>query len=136
MERFFAGRKNQLFFFACILIVQQVLFWYSFRNIYEFNRLEREIATSLSAYPGKTIYTCSITGALQSYRVNNQVIDLFFTVPAAVEPGSLLLFNYPEFSNHFAASNPMVGWNFISSHYHLQTIRSLSCGWALYAIKP
>jgi hypothetical protein len=61
-----------------------------------------------SAYPGKTIYTCSITGALQSYPWNNHVIDLYFTVPTAVEPGSLLLFNYPEFSNHFAASNPML----------------------------
>ena len=99
------------------------------------NRAELAIATSLKDYPGQPIYTCSITGALAAYEVENPVIDIYFENIDRADSNALLLFNYEAFAEHFAGKKPMMNWDWLNKEYVLTPIRTLPEGWTLYAIK-
>jgi hypothetical protein len=135
VDRFLFVPKIQIAAFISALIIQQALFWYSFQSVYVMNRTEREIASSLQPYSNRTVYTCSITGALNSYRVSSPIADLYFEEITAAEPNSLLLFNYDEFSEHFKNELPMINWKFLNAHYELEILRSYPRGWSLYSIE-
>ncbi|HUM46362.1 MAG TPA: hypothetical protein PLD84_05515 [Chitinophagales bacterium] len=135
VRQYFLKRRIQQLTFALIIFIQLLLFGYSFQKILLLNYTEQEISSSLQPYAGQTVYTCSITGALSSYQVQNPVIDLYFNrIPEPVNH-SLLLFNYPEFSQYYAGRLPMVNWTVLNDKAHLRVIRSFPGGWSLYAVE-
>ena len=133
-ERFLTASKIRTAFFIIVILIQQALFWYSFQSVYQMNQTEQEIASSLQAYSNRTVYTCSITGALNSYRVSSPITDMYFEQVSAAKPNSLLLFNYNQFSEHFKNQLPMINWKFLNEHYRLEILRSYPKGWSLYSI--
>ena len=120
--------------FAAIMMLQGILFFFSFQKIYALNQAEREIAESIPSYGNDTIYTCAINGALASYKIKNPIVDLYASPIEHVSSNSLVLFNYNEFSQYFRDSNPMLNWKFLNDHYELVPVRSFPLGWQLYAI--
>ena len=136
VEKFLVSENSRWILFACVIIIQQVFFWYSFSTICSLNHTEREIAISLKSYAGRTLYTCSINGALNSYELSNEIVDLYNNRLSSAPPNALLLFNYDEFTEHFKDENPMINWKFFNDHYHLAILRSYPLGWALYSIEP
>ena len=118
-----------------VMIIQLSLFAYSSKPLYDLNHAEKEMAVTLKKFPGKTVYTCSVTGALRSYGVPNNIFDLYLEKIDRVEPSSLLLFNEAYFPPHFADKNPMINYNFIRSNYHLHALTNFSSGWTLYEIE-
>ncbi len=128
-------RVFQWSFFAVVLFIQLIFFGYSFRSIVAMNRAEKAIANSLKDYPGQPVYTCSITGALAAYEVENHVTDLYFEVIGRADTNALVLFNPSAFTEHFAGKNPMINWEWLNRRYVLTPVRTLPDGWYLYSIK-
>ncbi|MCY7408991.1 MAG: hypothetical protein LH473_01845 [Chitinophagales bacterium] len=91
---------------ATVIVVQVFLFAFSFKSIYELNIFEKNIAATLKEYPGNTIYTTSITGALHSYQVQDSIVDLYNLPLQNISLPALLVFNEPEFSDHFKKLKP------------------------------
>ena len=133
--KYFKQRNHQWSFFAIVLFMQLLFFSYSFRSILSMNRAELAIATSLKDYPGQPVYTCSITGALAAYEVENPVTDIYFEDIKFADTNALLLFNHAAFAEHFAGRKPMMNWDWLNQEYVIAPIRTLPGGWTLYAIK-
>lgn len=133
--KYFKQRNHQWLFFAMVLFMQLLFFSYSFRSVLAMNRAENAIATSLKDYPGQPIYTCSITGAIVAYEVENPVTDIYFENIDRADSNALLLFNYEAFAEHFAGRKPMMNWDWLNKEYVLTPIRTLPEGWTLYAIE-
>jgi hypothetical protein len=120
---------------SIVIILQVCLFIYSSKTIYKLNQSEQAIAEGLLAFPSKIIYTCSINGALQSYGIENKIIDLYSERIDGVSFPSLLLFNEKDFPEHFKGKNPMLNLEFLQSHYTLHLLQSFNEGWNLYQIE-
>jgi hypothetical protein len=134
-RKYFKQRNYQWSFLAMVLFMQLLFFSYSFRSILSMNRAEHAIATSLKDYPGQPIYTCSITGAIVAYEVENPVTDIYFENIDRADSNALLLFNYEAFAEHFSGKKPMMNWDWLNKEYVLTPIRTLPEGWTLFAIK-
>ncbi len=133
--RFITSKTAGWITFLLVVIIQLTLFCFSFQKIYTINCTEREIAASLKAYEGQTVYTCDITGALSTYNVKNPVIDLYFNRVSPPQENALLLFNYDYFSEHYQQKNPMLNWAYLQDHLRLRILQSYPGGWALYAME-
>ena len=77
-----------------------------------------------------------MNGALESYDVKNNIIDLMQAKISTIDSNSLLLVNESYFQQHWANQNPMINFNWIRQHAHLISLQEFPQGWTLYAIKP
>jgi hypothetical protein len=121
----FSRKSYQALFIFLIFAIQLILFFLSFQSIY-----------TLKNFPNQTIYTASMNGALESYDVKNDIIDLMPSKISAIDSNSLLLVSESYFQQHWANQNPMINLNWIRQHSHLTTLQEFPQGWTLYAIKP
>lgn len=129
-------RRQALYAFVTVLLLQSALFVYASRVLYVQNRNEQRIALAVRKYPGPLLYTCTIEGALDAYGVRNPTVSLYNTRLDHVDSGALLLFNYGDFSRQFAGRNPMYNWTFLQSRDSMRVLEDLPGGWKLYALEP
>ena len=134
-ERLFRRRSVVIAAVVSTVLLQAALFIYSFQSVHELNQTEKHISAIVKKYDPPVVYTTSITPALQSYGVKNTK-DLFMERISSVEPGSYLLFNETQFSEHFEGKKPMMNYDFIRSHYHLILVDSMFDGWKLFRVEP
>lgn len=131
-----AGRTVKISLIALIFAAQIIFFVLSIQSIYQLNQTEQQIASSLKSFPGQTIYTASMTGALESYDVKNKIVDLMQSKIDSVDSNSLLLVNESYFVSHWTNQNPMIDLDWIRQHHQLTPVRNFQQGWSLYEIRP
>lgn len=132
----FTNKKLFLFIFM-ITAIQLALFIYSFRVTLEMNKNEKNIADTISSLPkGVMVYTFSIDGAIKAYYPEVKIFDIYTNslTDSTIQNG-YLLFNYEAFSNQFTDLNPMENYQFLHSHYTLQSEKKFENGWELFQIK-
>ena len=134
-QKFFKKKEIRISIFSMVAALQLFLFFYSSKALYQLNQTEQEIAVALRKFPNQTIYTCSINGALQSYHVQNTIVDLYSEKIDEVKLPALLLFNQVEFSDHFRNKNPMINFSFLQSNFNLLPLQSFEGGWQLFEVR-
>ena len=134
MEKYFTSSGKRMILFSFVVILQLSFFIYSIRIIYQLNQTELKVANVLQKYKGKTIYTCSIDIALQTY-IPNKLINLYYNNISTPEANSLLLYNQKEFTDHWGTYHPDKTYQQLSKENNLVKIESLPNDWELYEIK-
>ncbi len=122
-------------FFIGVVIIQILLIFKYSATIYQANRLEKQIAASMLAYPNRPIYTFSTDPALRSYGIESEIINLWRESLTEVDSTALILFNEQAFSRQWEGKNPMINWRFIQENYELNTLERLPNGWELCEIR-
>ncbi|MFN0276730.1 MAG: hypothetical protein ACKVPJ_13365 [Chitinophagales bacterium] len=116
--------------------IQVFLLLYSSQTIYNANQVEKNIADTIKKeYPGRNIYTFSIDGALNTYKVSYTFFDIYRNRFDTIQPNSLFLYNDAAFTAQFEGLNPVKNLEFIQSNYQLEELENFDGGWKLFAIK-
>jgi len=134
----FLRKTKKYILYSLIVIItlaQMALFYRAFKPFYEDSRTVKEIAVSIKAYPGITIYTFNIDMGLKAYGIKNEIINLWSCRINYFKPGSLVLFNYINSSRQWKNMNPLINWEKVKKENGLILIEKLPGGWNLYGIK-
>ena len=82
--------------------------------------------------PERNIYTYGINGALRTYGVKNNIIDLFSGKTTSLPPNSLILVNEKELEQRWQGTLLMENWKFINGNYVLKKTGVEINDWVLY----
>lgn len=133
-DKYIFSKNRKLWIFSFIIIVQLTFFFISIKPIYILNQTELKTANFLKNYTGKTIYTCSIDVALQTY-ISNKIINLYNNDVSVPEKNSLVLYNKVEFTEHWGHYHPDKTFENLKTNYSINKLASLPQEWELYEIR-
>jgi 4-amino-4-deoxy-L-arabinose transferase-like glycosyltransferase len=137
--RFFKLIKERLkmhFVFTILMVfIQLGLFTYSFKNVYQLNKIEKEVATYIEGFPQKDIYGFGIDIALKSYLIDKEFYNLWEKEYVHFKRNSLVVFNEARFSEQWKGKNPMINWETMNEKYELRAIKQFPKGWTLYELR-
>lgn len=120
-------------FIVTVFIVQSLLFYRGFRPFYINNKIVKEVAEKMEAYPGKTIYTFDIDQGLKEYGIKNEIINMWPESIIEFRPGSLVLFNYANSYHQWKNTNPVRNFERVRNRMFL--VKNLPGNWNLYEIR-
>ncbi len=124
----------RLLLIAAVVLIQAFLIQKYSTHIYRANQVEKQVAEALHNFNEPVIYTFAIDGALRSYGIENEIINLWDQPLDSAEIGALLLFAPEKFQRQWQDENPMVNWRFFQENYALEVLEDLPDGWRLYRI--
>ena len=133
-NRFLQKKKWRVLFITGVILIQLAIFYRAFLPFYRDNRDTRYIATRISAYPDKTIYTFNIDQALKAYGVQNRIVNIWEKPVREFEPHALVLFNLTKTAVQWKGLNPMLNWEKVNREHHLKILEQFPMGWELYGI--
>jgi hypothetical protein len=110
----------------------------SFRAIYpmyERNLLEKNIASQLSSYQGRTLYAFDMDVSLQGRGYNFNYRNLWEKKYEQFDKNALVLFNEEKFEKQWGNKNPMLNFNALKNNYSLIPEKKLPGGWMLFSIQ-
>ncbi len=119
---------------AAIILIQAFLIQKYSTHIYRANQVEKQVAAALHKYNKAPLYTFAIDGALRSYGVENEIINLWEQKLDSAEAGALVLFAPEKFNRQWQDENPMINWRFLEKNYSLEVMEDLPDGWRIYRI--
>ena len=130
-----AGRRSLVVLMTVLLLTAQGFLFNKYsRPIFQLNQFEQHAAESLRLYPPVKLYTFSLNGALQSYQIPQQLVNLWASEITNYPENALLLYHPQKFAKQWAQKQPQLNWQYLNSHYHLQTLETIGDGWYLYRI--
>jgi hypothetical protein len=131
------GYRVRSWVISGILVLQLTLFIRVFIPFYNYNYLEKSIATEIKRThsPESTIYTFEMEGALNSYGVRNRIVGIWNSIQDSIEVPSLLLFNVNKFSKQWAGTNVMKNYERIRQEKNVNHLKSFEDGWELSQIE-
>lgn len=119
---------------VAIILIQAILIQKYSTHIYRANQVEKQVAAALQKYNEAPLYTFAIDGALRSYGVENDIVNLWEQKLDLAEAGALVLFAPERFQQQWQDENPMINWRFLQENYSLEVMEDLPDGWRLYRI--
>lgn len=134
-HQYLRRRRGARWLLAGIIIVAQAALVHKYSAaIRHSNQLEQQIAHEMLRHPGPRLYTFWIDPALRTYGVGNPITNLWEVKLSQVETPALLLFSEEKFAGQWSGLNPMLNWQFLQQHYHLDPLQRFSDGWQLFRI--
>ncbi len=120
-----------------IFFIALQLFFFSltFKQIFERTRIEKELATILQPYQGKTLYSFDVDLALEGRGLDFDFKNLFLERYEKFQANDLILFDPARYQTQWNEKNPMLNWEFITQNYQLKVIENHPKGWKLYEIQ-
>jgi len=118
-----------------LLLIQSVFFVYLFEKFHGYNKLEKQIATSVKSFAGNPIYTFSIDQALDAYDSKKSIENIWKNKYSEFDKNGLFLFNEGKFKDQWEGKNPMVNWENVNKFNTLKVIKTYPEGWILYEIE-
>lgn len=134
-ERMLFWKPIMKYALVLIIVISIPLALRAIYPMYERNKLEKNIASQLSSYQGKTLYAFDMDVALQGRGCNFVYRNLWEKKYEQFDKNSLLLFNEEKFSKQWTNKNPMLNFNFIKNNYSLVPEKNLPDGWTLFVIQ-
>ena len=128
------SRVILLILFGFTLAIQLLLCYRAFKPFFGNSSAIRYVTEKMKKYPGKTIYTFNIDMALQSYQIENEMINLWINRIDSFKPGSLVLVDRKNIVEHWQGMNPMINWESLNKNYPVRLIETMPGGWELYEI--
>ncbi|AXG69444.1 dolichyl-phosphate-mannose-protein mannosyltransferase [Kordia sp. SMS9] len=128
---------RQLFISIGIFFVALQIFFFSitFKQIFERTRIEKELATMIQPYEGKTLYSFDVDLAMKGRGLNFDFKNMFLERYENFQRNDLILFDPARYQTQWNDKNPMLNWEFISQNYQLKVLETHSEGWKLYQIQ-
>ena len=118
-----------------LAFIQLALFTRAFIPFYNYNRNEQKIINFITQLPQSTLYTSEMTAAVNAFKVNQTVIDLWKEPLRQIKTPAFLLVNIEKFKKQWTGMNVMNNYNFIASHFQLRSLKKFEGGWELYEIR-
>lgn len=136
-SRILVRKELRYVLFGLVMLLQFSIFAYYFNQVYQLNRLEKEIAGYVKHhYAGKDIYSFSVDISFRAYGTNNTVLNLYEKKYEVFSEGNLVIFNAGLLENQWEQLNPMVNWKLMNELCELKLLHEFSNGWKLYLIQP
>jgi len=126
--------KVEMMFFVVIIFSQIVFFTYSFINVYQRNKLEKEIAFVIFKYPQKHLYGFDMDISLNSYGVDKNIHNMWVEEYPKFIRNSLVIFNEEKFAQQWKGKAPMNNWKMMNEKYEIRKVDSFKEGWNLYEL--
>jgi len=118
-----------------MLILQIFYCIYFFKQVYDRNVLEKEIATFVRNDSHTTVYAFDIDVSFMSYDVNKNVINMWTKKLNQFSDNSIVIFNEEKFKKQWKDKNPMLNWNELKTKYELSELKDFDDGWKAYEIR-
>jgi len=134
MEKY-TNRTFKLVFLIVILILQAGLTLRAVKPFYDYQKEEKIIAEELNKIPPQELYTFAIDGALRTYEVPQDVINVWTLQNSLIPAGSLFLYNPTRFEAQQNNMPPGKIYNRLKSQGKLTYFKVLPNGWQLYRIR-
>ena len=120
---------------AVSLVLQLVFFAMTFKLIFERTIIEKELATMIQPYEGKTLYSFDVDLALEGRGLDFEYKNMFLERYEKFQKNDLILFDPARYKVQWNDKNPMLNWEFIEQNYQLKVLETHSEGWKLYQIQ-
>ena len=129
--------SRKLIYIGSILIlsIQLVLTARAFKPTLERNNFEVEMVKLMKPYQDKTLYSFDVDVALKGRGLDFEYHNLWGKKYTNYKQGDLVLFHPTKFEEQWKGKNPMLNWNFLSSHFKLKPLLNCPDGWQLYQIQ-
>ena len=124
-----------MFVYLIAVTIQLALLVKVIRPVYQYQQEELIIATALKKIPPATLNTFAIDGALRSYNVPQEVINMWSTSYQLFNAGDLILYNRSRFDEQFGDAEPVKIFHRLRNNGRLMFLKSFPNGWELYRIK-
>ncbi|WP_156133126.1 glycosyltransferase family 39 protein [Lacinutrix sp. Hel_I_90] len=126
-------------FFIPIAIVciglQLAFFTMTFHHIFSRTMIEKEIATMIEPYQGKTLYSFDVDLALQGRGLDFEYKNMYRERYQNFNKNDFILFDPSRYKVQWKDKNPMLNWEFIEKNYELKVLKTHPEGWILYQIQ-
>jgi len=120
---------------AVSLVLQLVFFAMTFKLIFERTIIEKELATMIQPYEGKTLYSFDVDLALEGRGLDFEYKNMFLERYEKFQKNDLILFDPARYKVQWNDKNPMLNWEFIEQNYQFKVLETHSEGWKLYQIQ-
>lgn len=131
----FNTRNQRVIIYLLAVAVQLALLVKVIRPVYQYQQEELIISNALKKMPAATLNTFAIDGALRSYNVPQEVINMWSTSYPLFNSGDLILYNRTRFDQQFKDAEPVIIFHRLRDNGRLIFLRSFPNGWELYRIK-
>lgn len=128
-------RNERVLVYIAALTVQWLLFYRVIQPVYVYQQEEWHIAQELKKMEPTTLHTFAIDGALRSYHVPQEVVNMWSMPVTNYTNGDLVLFNRNRFMQYYPTSAPVEEFRRLRKEGRLMFIVSYPNGWELYRLK-
>ena len=118
---------------ACVTL-QLVFFSMTFELIFSRTIIEKELATMIEPYQGKTLYSFDVDLAMQGRGLDFDYKNMYLEQYQDFSKNDLILFDPTRYKVQWNGKNPMLNWEFIEQNYKLKIVETHPKGWKLYQV--
>lgn len=127
-------RNERVLAYIVALAVQWSLLYRVIQPVYEYQQEEWHIAQELKKMEPATLHTFAIDGALRTYQVPQQVVNMWSQPVTNYMNGDFVLFNRNRFMQYYPTSAPVEEFRRLRKEGRLMFIVSYPNGWELYRL--
>lgn len=127
--------KYRIWIMSAAFVLQMVFTYRAILPMYKYQQEEFVIAEELKQRPPVKLYTFSIDGALRTYQVPQEIINLWNMTDPNPVSGSLVLYNPSRFEMQYTSTPPSRIYNQWRKQGRLAYDKALNNGWHLYKVR-
>jgi 4-amino-4-deoxy-L-arabinose transferase-like glycosyltransferase len=131
----FKTRNLRILVYLFAIVIQLALSFKVVYPIYNYQQEELIIANALKTIPSSTLNTFAIDGALRTYDVPHDIVNMWGTTFPLYNNRDLILFNPSRFTTLYKESEPVKIFNQLQNQHKLVRIAVYPNGWELYRAK-
>ena len=131
----FKTRNLRILVYLFAIVIQLALSFKVIYPIYNYQQEELIIANALKKIPSSTLNTFAIDGALRTYDVPHDIVNMWGTTFPLYNNQDLILFNPSRFTTLYKESEPVKIFNQLQNQHKLVRIAVYPNGWELYRAK-
>lgn len=127
-------RNQRVMVYLMAVVIQLTLSFKVLRPVYLYQQEELEIAGILKQFPPTRLNTFAIDGALRTYQIPHEIVNMWSTSYPLFNTGDLMLYNRTRFDQQYSDADPVKAFHRLRGSGRLMYIRSFPNGWELYRI--
>lgn len=131
----FKTRNLRVLVYLFAIVIQIALSFKVIFPIYKYQQEELIIANALKKIPSATLNTFTIDGALRTYDVPHDIVNMWGTTFPLYNHNDLILFNQERFNSLYEDSDPVKNFNQLLDEKKIVRIAVYPNGWELYKAK-
>ncbi|MBK7966741.1 MAG: glycosyltransferase family 39 protein [Bacteroidetes bacterium] len=128
----FKTRNLRVLVYIFAIIIQIALSFKVIYPIYNYQQEELIIANALKKIPAATVNTFTIDGALRTYDVPHEIVNMWGTTFPLYNNNDLILFNQERFNSLYKDSDPVKNFTQLLHQKKLVRIAVYPNGWELF----
>jgi hypothetical protein len=128
-------KRYKIILFVLFILIQFALASRAIEPLYIYQQEEIAISNEIKKYPNTTIYCFGINGALKTYDVQQEVINLWNVSNPLLPSGALFLYNQLRFEKQYKITPPGKIYQKMRGQGRLMYLKTLPNGWQLYRIR-